>query len=153
MPAPKGGRPGPLAKRFWPGFLAEVFLVALVAALALAPRLFDGLSALAWTRYHVAEAARAPRPGEHARQAGHWAALALDALAPLPAGAEAARLAIGLGPSIEVRDRPAALTLYTEVRAELERLRTSRLRGLGLAELAAEAGRRAEAARPPGGHP
>ncbi len=152
MPSPKGGRPGPLAKRRWSGLLFELFLVGLVAALALAPRLFEGLSALSWTRYHVTQAAVAPRPGEHARQAGHWAALALDALAPLPPGAEAARLALGLGPSIEVRDRPAALTLYTEVRAELERLRASRFRGLGLADLAAEAGARAEAARP-GGHP
>jgi hypothetical protein len=152
MPPPKGGRPGPLAKRFRPRFLFELFLVSLVAALALAPRLFDGFAALSWTRYHVAQAAAAPRPGEHARQAGHSAALALAALAPLPGGAEAARLALGLGQSIEARDRPAALTLYTEVRAELERLRTSRFRGLGLDELAAEAGRRAEGARP-GGHP
>ena len=63
--------------------------------------------------------------------------------------AEAARVALNLGQAVEARDRVAALALYTELRDALERLAASRWRGWGLASLAAEAGRLAEAAREP----
>lgn len=128
----------------------DAFLVLSLAVLAFAPRLLEGRTALAWTRYHAARGASASRPGEHLRQAGHWATQALDATAPLPMAAEAARLALTLGRSAEARDRTAALTLYTQVRASVERLRRSRWRGLGLGGLAAEAGRLAEAVQEPG---
>lgn len=131
------------------GLLIDTFLVLLLPVLALAPRIREGETALAWTRYHAAQAGAAKRPGVHVRQGAHWAAQALESLAPLPGGAEAARVALNLGQAAEARDRSAALTLYTEVRAALERLRTSRWRGLGLGGLAAEAARLAEATREP----
>ena len=129
--------------------LVEGFLLLLLLALALGPRFLEGQTALAWTRYHAAQATAAKRPGVHVRQAAHWAAQALESLAPLPDSAEAARVALSLGQAVEARDRTAALTLYTEVRAALERLRASRWRGWGLGGLAAEAARLAEAAREP----
>jgi len=130
--------------------LPEALLVLVVLGLALGPRVLEGRTALAWTRYHVEQGQAARRPGEHARQAGHWAAAAVDAAAPLPLAGEAARRALELGRAVEARDRAAALTLYTQVRAALERVRASRWRGLGLGGLAEEAGRLAQAARPPG---
>jgi hypothetical protein len=148
MPAPRYARPGSARA----GFLArsplvEAALALLLGALLLAPRVLEGRTALAWTRYHAGQAPLAHRPGEHVRQAGYWAAQAVERLAPLPEGAEAARLALSLGQALEARDRTAALTLYTQLRAALERVRGSRWRGLGLGDLAAEAGRLAEAAR------
>jgi hypothetical protein len=148
MPAPRYARPGSArAGLLARSLLVEAVLALLLVALVLAPRILEGRAALAWTRYHAAQAPLAHRPGEHTRQAGHWAAQAVELLAPLPEGAEAARLALGVGQTIEARDRAAALTLYTQVRAALERVRASRWRGLGLGGLAAEAGRLAEAAR------
>jgi hypothetical protein len=147
MPAPRYARPSPRAATFGRSLLVEALLLAAILALAFAPRFVQGQTALAWTRFHVGMASRVNRPGEHVRQAGHWAAQALEEAAPLPVGAEAARLALSLGPAIEERDRVAALTMYTQVRAELQRLRASRWRGLGLHGLAVEADRRAEAAR------
>ncbi len=142
---PASARGGSLVR----SLLVEAFLLLLLLVVVLGPRFLEGRTALAWTRYHAAQGAAAKRPGVHVRQAAHWAAQALDSLAPLPDAAEAARVALGLGQAVEARDRAAALTLYTEVRAALERLRGSRWRGWGLAGLAAEAGRLAEAAREP----
>jgi hypothetical protein len=148
MPAPRYVRPGSARAGFSTrSLLVEAVLACLIAGLLIAPQVLEGRTALAWTRYHAAQAPLARRPGEHTRQAGHWAAQAVELLAPLPQGAEAARLALGLGQAIEPRDHTAALTLYTQVRAALERVRASRGRGLGLGGLAAEAGRLAEAAR------
>ena len=142
---PASARGGSLVR----SLLVEAFLLLLLLVLALGPRLLEGRTALAWTRYHAAQAAAAKRPGVHVREAAHWATQALESLAPLPDAAEAARVALSLGPAVEARDRAAALTLYTEVRAALERLRASGWRGWGLAGLAAEAARLAEAPREP----
>ena len=142
---PASARGGSLVR----SLLVEAFLLLLLLVVVLGPRFLEGRTALAWTRYHAAQGVAAKRPGVHVRQTAHWAAQALDSLAPLPDAAEAARVALGLGQAVEARDRAAALTLYTEVRAALERLRGSRWRGWGLAGLAAEAGRLAEAAREP----
>jgi len=131
------------------GLLVETLLLLVLLVLALAPRIREGETALAWTRYHAAQGAAAKRPGLHVRQAAHWAAQALESLAPLPGGAEAAWVALNLGQRVEGRDRAAALTLYTEVRAALERLRASRWRGLGLGSVAAEAARLTDAATEP----
>ena len=148
MPAPRYARPGSARAGFSTrSLLVEAVLALLLVALLLAAQILEGRAALAWTRYHAEQAPLAHRPGEHTRQAGHWAAQAVESLAPLPQGAEAARLALALGRVIEARDHAAALTLYTQVRAALERVRASRWRGLGLGDLAAEAGRLAEAAR------
>ena len=92
-------------------------------------------------RYHASRGASAERPPEHLRGAARHAARALDRLAPLPWAAQAAELALDLGRRLEEREPAAALTLYTEVRAALERARASRWRGMGLEELAAEARR------------
>jgi hypothetical protein len=148
MPAPRFSRPGSARGGFRArSLLIEAVLALLVVALVLAPRILEGRAALAWTRYHVTQAPLAKHPGQHTRQAGYFAAQAVDLLAPLPDAAEAARLALALGQVIESRDHAAALTLYTQVRAALERVRASRWRGLGFGGLAAEAGRLAEAAR------
>jgi hypothetical protein len=52
---------------------------------------------------------------------------------------EAARLVLDAGRKIEAKDAAAALALYAEVGAALDRLSSSRLRGRGLAGLAEEA--------------
>jgi len=136
------------ARPWYPwGAVVDALLLVLLGALALSPRLIEGRTALVWTRHHAARGAAATRPGEHLRQGGQWAVRALEAAAPLPFAAEAAWVALGLGQAAEARDGAAALTLYTEVRASVERLRGSRWRGLGLGGLAAEAGRLATAAR------
>ena len=129
--------------------LVEALLLLLLLVLALGPRFLEGRTALAWTRYHAAQATAAKRPGVHVREAAHWAVQALESLAPLPDAAEAARVALSVGQAVEGRDRTAALTLYTEVRAALERLRGSGWRGWGLAGLTAEAARLTEAPREP----
>ncbi len=142
---PASARGGSLVR----SLLVEAFLLLLLLVLALAPRLLEGRTALAWTRYHAAQATAAKRPGVHVREAAHWAVQALESVAPLPDAAEAARVALSVGQAVEGRDRTAALTLYTEVRAALERLRASGWRGWGLAGLTAEAARLAEAPREP----
>ncbi len=148
MPAPRYAGPGSARAGFSARSLRiEALLALLIVTLLLATQILEGRAALAWTRYHAEQAPLARRPGEHTRQAGYWAAQAVELLAPLPEGADAARLALGLGQSIEPRDHAAALPLYTQVRAALERVRGSRWRGLGLGGLAAEAARLAEAAR------
>jgi hypothetical protein len=131
--------------------LITLLLALLVAVLALSPRALEAHAALQWTRYLAARAASAPRPGDNARQAARWAVRALDAGAPLPDAAEAARTALDLGKGLSPRDHDTALAVYTEVRSALDRARASRVRGLGLSELAEEARRlEAEASRPGG---
>jgi hypothetical protein len=110
----------------------------LALALLLAPRLLEGLAALEWTRHHASPGSSL-RPAEQARQASRSAVLALDRLAPLPWGAEAARLALEVGRRLPGRDRTAALGLAHELRVTIERLRGSRLRGAGLRDLLEEA--------------
>lgn len=122
-------------------------LALLAAGLLVTPRLLSARSALAWTSWHAAQVADAAHPGEHVRQAGHWAARTVDAAAPLPWAANAASLALGLGQAVEGKDRVAALVAYTEVRAALDRVRATGWRGFGLEALALEARRLEEAAR------
>ncbi len=114
--------------------------------LLLAPRVLEARWALAWTTWHAARVGNS-RPGEHVRQAGHWAARTVEAAAPLPWAADAASLALRVGESVEDKERVAALVAYTEVRAALDRVRATRWRGIGLGPLALEARRREEAAR------
>ncbi len=120
------------------GLLLNLALVLAALVLFLAPRLLDGHAAMQWTRYH-AERATAGRSVEHAREAGRAAVAALDLLAPLPWGAEAARVALDLGRRLSSRDSSAALAVVGEVRGGLEQIRASRFRGFGLGSLADEA--------------
>jgi hypothetical protein len=122
-----------------------------LAALALVvPRMVDGYSALLWTRFHAARLGT-PRATEHARRAGRFAARTVELTAPFPWAAEAAQVALGAGRAHEETNRPAAAALVAELRPALERVSASRVRGLGLAEVTAEARALDEATRPPGG--
>jgi hypothetical protein len=123
------------------GILLTLLPLALLAALFLAPRAVDAHGALQWTRYHAARGASIPRAGENARQASRWAVRAIDAGAPLPEAAQAARLALDLAKTMAPKDHGAALAVYAEIRAALDRARASSVRGLGLGGLAAEARR------------
>jgi hypothetical protein len=118
-------------------------LAALIAGLG--PRLIEGDAALQWTYYHATRGVAGEQPADSAREAARHAAIALDRLAPLPGGAEAARVALALGRELQASDRQAALELYSDVGAALEAMREVPVRGLGLGGLAAEA--RALAAR------
>jgi hypothetical protein len=141
--------PAPRRRRL--GLLDALLALALLLGL-LGPRVVDGYAALQWTAYHAASGPGSARPEEHARAAGRWASRALDRAAPLPYASDAARLALGLGRSLEPSRRAAALALYSEVRASLDRARASPWRGIGLARLLAEAREleeRARAAQPP----
>ncbi len=109
-------------------------LVVLAAVLFVSPRFLDGYAALLWTRYHLARVG-GPHAAEHARQTVHWGVKALELGAPFPPATEAARLALSASRRLEAGDSAAALPLYAELNAALGRLQTSRLRGLGLAEL------------------
>ncbi|HXB54626.1 MAG TPA: hypothetical protein VN461_07580 [Vicinamibacteria bacterium] len=129
---------GRLRKPVVGGLLLNALLAALAAGLFVAPRLLEGHAALLWTRHYAARVA-GPPAGEHARQALRWGLRAMGLTAPLPPAAEAARLVLASGRKIEVKDAAAALALYGEVGAELDRLSSSRVRGRGLAGLAAEA--------------
>jgi hypothetical protein len=129
---------GRLRKSVVGGLLPNALLAALAAGLFVAPRLLEGHAALLWTRHHAARVAGSPA-AEHARQALRWGLKAMGLTAPLPPAAEAARLVLGVGRQIEAKDAAAALALYAEVGAELDRLLSSRVRGRGLAGLAAEA--------------
>ena len=111
-----------------------------------APRLLEGHAAVEWTRHHASPGASL-RPAERARQASRSAVLALDRLAPLPWGAEAARLALEVGRGLPSRDRAAALGLAHDLRVTIERLRASRLRGIGLQSLLEDARQLEEEAR------
>ncbi|HKC10755.1 MAG TPA: hypothetical protein VKI41_01725 [Vicinamibacteria bacterium] len=120
------------------GLLLNALLTASAAGLFVAPRVLEGHAALLWTRHYAARVA-GPPAAEHARQALRWGLKAIGLTAPLPFAAEAARLVLGAGRQIEAKDAAAALALYAEVGAELDRLSSSRVRGRGLAGLAAEA--------------
>jgi hypothetical protein len=110
----------------------------MAGALLLGPRLLEGQAALLWTRYHLARAT-GPRAADHARQAVHWGVRALELGAPLPPASEAGRLALSAARQLEAGDSSAASPLYAELETALARLSTSRVRGLGLAELTAAA--------------
>jgi hypothetical protein len=126
----------PAWRRFWLD-AALLLLAALIAGLG--PRLVEGDAALQWTYYHATRGVAGERPAASARGAARHAAIALDRLAPLPGGAEAARVALALGRELQASNREAALELYTEVGAALEAMRKVPLRGLGLGGLSAEA--------------
>jgi hypothetical protein len=118
-----------------------VFLVracALVGLAVVVPRMVDGYSALLWTRFH-AERLGAPRPVEHARRAGRFAARTVELTAPFPWAAEAAQVALSAARAHEEANRTAAAALVAELRPALERVSASRVRGLGLAQVTAEA--------------
>jgi hypothetical protein len=132
---------------------AVVFAVrvsALVALAVVVPRMVDGYSALLWTRFHSARLG-VPRPVEHARRAGKFAARTVELTAPFPWAAEAAQVALGAGRAHEETNRAAAAALVAELRPVLERVSASPVRGLGLAQAAAEARALDEATRLPGG--
>jgi hypothetical protein len=120
------------------GLLLNAFLAALAAVLFVAPRLLEGHAALLWTRHHAARVA-GPPGAEHARQALRWGVRAIGLTAPLASATEAAQLVLGAARKIEATNGAAALALYAEVGAELDRLSSSGVRGRGLAGLAAEA--------------
>jgi hypothetical protein len=121
--------------------LLLLFLLVAVPAVVLAPRALEAHAAVQWTRFLTARAAAAARPGDNARQAARWAVRALDAAAPLPDAAEAARLALDLAKGLTPKEHEAALSVFTDVRSALDRARASKVRGLGLAELAEDARR------------
>jgi hypothetical protein len=125
--------------------LSGLFVLLLIGLLV-APRVLEARWALAWTSWHASRASD-PRPAEHVRQAGHWAARTVDAAAPLPWAADAASLALRVAQSAEDKERVAALVAYTEVRAALDRARATRWRGFGLGTLAVEARQLEESAR------
>jgi len=114
-----------------------------VASVALVPwlgvRFIEGETALQWTRFHALRGVAGEKPEASAREAARHAAMALERLAPLPAGAEAARLALALGRELEVSNRAAALGLYSEVGSAIEGVQAWPLRGLGLAGLESRA--------------
>lgn len=141
----------PTSRRFLRGGLVfDLALLLLALSLLAAPRLLEGLAALEWTRHH-AWVGTSLRPAERARQASLSAVLALDRLAPLPGGAEAAGLALEVGRRLSARERVAALGLAHDLRVTIERLRASRVRGLGLQALLEEARRLEEETRSAGG--
>jgi len=123
------------------GFGVEGLLLAAALTLLAVPWLLEARAALEWTRHHSGRGATAARPGPHLREAGRWAARAIDLSAPLPTAATAAGLALGLASAVGERDQPAALALCTELRGALERVRASPGRGLGLATALAGARR------------
>jgi len=122
-------------------------IVFLVLGLLVTPRVLEAHAAFAWTSWHVAQGRLVAHPSEHVRQAGHWAGRTIDLVAPLPWAAQAAQSALAFGQANQEKDRVASLSLYTEVRAALDRALVSRWRGLGLEALAAEARRLEEEAR------
>ena len=122
-----------------PYLLDAILLAFVVTGLSLGPRMIDARAALLWTRYFAAQPGPVARPIDAGRQAGRAAARAIDRAAPLPMAAEAARNALTFGQTLMPLQPPAALALYTEVRTALDRARASRVRGLGLGALAAEA--------------
>jgi hypothetical protein len=123
-----------------------LLLLIIAGAALLGPRLVDGLAALEWTRYYARHGADT-RPWDLGHKAGRSAARAIERLAPLPQAAEAAHLAMGIGQLLEDQNPAAALTLYTQLRSALERTQSSRVQGLGLAAVSAEAKTREETAR------
>jgi len=106
--------------------------LALVGAVLLGPRIFEGRAALQWTRYHASGRSEL-RPGEWARQTARWAARSVDLLAPLPGGAEAASLAVGVARDLEAQHPREAASLCQPLERTLTRVGASRWRSLGLA--------------------
>ena len=140
-----------MSRRVSSKLLLLLFLLVAVPAVVLAPRALEAHAAVQWTRFLGGRAASAARPGENAQQAARWAVRALDAAAPLPDAGEAARTALDLAKGLTPREHDAALSVFTDVRAALDRACASKLRGLGLSELAEEARRlEADAAHPAG---
>ena len=122
-----------------PYLLDAILLGFIVLGLLVGPRMIDARTALLWTRYFAAQPGPVARPNEAARHAGRAASRAIDRAAPLPMAAEAAGNALTFGQTLMPLQPAAALTLFTEVRTALDRVRASRVRGLGLGALAAEA--------------
>lgn len=113
-------------------------LLIVILSVACIPRLIDGYASLQWTRYYAAQGAAGRRGVEQARQAVRHAARTLALTAPLPWAGEAAELALDASRRVESGDRPAAVALYGELRAALDRVRAFPLRGLGLGRVASE---------------
>jgi hypothetical protein len=122
-------------------------IVLVVLGLLVTPRVLEARTAFAWTSWHVTQGKLLAHASEHVRQAGHWAGRTIDLCAPLPWAAESAQRALAFGLTTQDKDRVASLSLYTEVRAALDRALASRWRGLGLEALATEARRLEEEAR------
>jgi hypothetical protein len=107
--------------------------------------LVDGYTAYQWTCYHAAQ----PATAAQVRKTARWAARVVERLAPLPLASDAAKLALQSARTIEPRNREAAVAAYAQVRGVLDAAAASKVRGLGLGSLAAEAARLEAAARPP----
>lgn len=123
------------------GLLLDLTLLGLAAAvLWLGPRLVEGRSALAWTRFRAARAVVAADPARSAREAAREADRAIRLLAPLPGAAEAAGLALDVGREVEARDPALAREIYGSVGDSLAAVRRFAPRGLGLGSLADETG-------------
>jgi hypothetical protein len=120
-----------------------VDLLALVMAVAipwLGPRVVEGRSALAWTRFRAARAVVEADPTRSAREAARQADRAIRLLAPLPEAGEAAVLALDVGREVEARDPGLAREVYATVGDSLAAVRAFAPRGLGLGSVAQETG-------------
>ena len=132
--------------------LQAFLLLALVSAVLLGPRIFEGQTALRWTRYHASGRSDL-RPAELARQTARWAGRSIELLAPLPGGAEAASLAVGVARDLEAQYPKQAAALCLPLERTLAQVAAVRWRSLGLPGPLAEcqaARARAEAAAQPG---
>jgi hypothetical protein len=134
-------------RRFPLGLALDAVLVALLAGLYHAPQALSAWVAWEWTRFHHQRAAPQAGAGHEARQAGRWAARALDAEALLPWSRRAVSMALDAARVVEPDDPAAAREVYAELRAALERARSSPFRGIGLGALVGEARRLEQAAR------
>src|SRR5687767_2575667 len=95
---------------------STLILFVLAAAIGvLAPRLMRGHAALQWTRHHVSLPADAS--GQNAREAARWASETLRAVAPLPWGARACRLALDFAATQEATNPAAALAAVERLQA------------------------------------
>lgn len=130
------------------GRLGRLFGVVLAVFAALVPvlagRLVDGYTAYQWTCYHAAQ----PASAGQVRKTARWASRVVERVAPLPLASGAASLALQSARTIEPRNREAAIAAYGQVRTALEGALSSRVRGFGLAGLAADAAALEGAARP-----
>lgn len=137
-------RKPPARRRVFP---FELLLLALIAlAVWQGPRAFEGYTALQWTRWHAAGGGDL-KPAERARQTARWAARTIELLAPLPASGEAARLALQVARGLLPQHPAEAAALCASVLQSLERVRATRLRGLGLDAVGAELQALADEAR------
>jgi hypothetical protein len=131
-------------RRFSARWTAALLLIVVSPIVGI--RLAEGHAALLWTEYYAAQGGLR-RGADSAARAGKAASRAIDLSAPLPDAAEAARLSLDLGRSLEAQNPSSALEIFSEVRGALDRACASRLRRIGLAALDDEARSLEERAR------